>query len=1122
MGLYEISRISRLNQAIYRHPFTVSNACQRVQTYAARMQSAMDDIRQAGSQTEIKLKIMEMKRLHRQIAENLDLIASRYLGPASEVTATRQRFNTWSTMHLQAAELFQQGRSAQAKALLDAEDDRQGQAAQESVRALRAFAFAKAQEFQDLSQHALSRAMLVLAVAVAASLVLAGLLVFLLARSILRPLGQVAAQSEALAAGQPVPPFSYRASDELGRLGASLRMLLSELVGETRSLKEHIPAVLWTADRELTLTFVNSEAASLAQALTGLPLENIVGSLKVGEAFRDSQELTPLLAAEVLDQGVDREAMVGFAHNGREVHLQQVIAPVRDLDGRVTGVMGVGLDISRRLEMEQDLTQREERYRTLVQNVPGAVYRCLNDEHWTMVFVSEAIEDITGYPASDFIGNQARSFESIIHPEDRAMVRQGVEEALSQGVPFTMEYRIVCAGGTERWIFEKGSEVRGERGELLYLDGVHLDITERKLAERARQRSETLYAALFERAGDAILLMIAEGDESGLIVAANQAAEKVHGYGPGELVGLQIRQLNLSERRDKVADRLRRIMAGNWVRQEVTHRRKDGSLFPLEINAGLVELDGDRYILAVERDISERKRAEAERAEREARFRELFSNMSSGVAIYRPSKDGQEFYFQDINPAGLRMGNQSLDAVVGCEVREVYPAVEEIGLLDVFKRVWATGQPESHPVTMYQDERVALWVENYVCRLPSGEVVAIYDDLTKVKQEERERAKLEGQVRQNQKLEALGTLAGGIAHDFNNILSAIMGYAELAREGVTPDSEAADDLDQVLLASDRAKNLVGQILSFARRSTEPRSPMDLGPIIKESFKLLRASVPATVEMNLREPLTKDKVDADPVQMHQLIMNLCTNAAHAMEQDGGTLEVALDRVDLGPEEAAGYAGLEPGFYVRLLVSDTGVGMDPETRRRIFEPFFTTKEPSQGTGMGLAVVHGIVQGHNGAITVYSEPGNGTVFHVYLPVHRGEAKSLEAQLLPQGLEGDESILFLDDEPALAELGERVLTRLGYRVRSFTSPREAWEAFQKAPDSFDLVVSDYTMPKMTGQELAGLIMELRPEMPVIICSGFNRLLDETWLRRLGVRAVLSKPLVARELAGTIREILD
>ncbi|MCF8034132.1 MAG: PAS domain S-box protein [Desulfarculaceae bacterium] len=1247
LGLFEVNRISQINRALYEHPFTVSNATQRLETNAVRMQVALERMLLAGELKDLQKQIELLKETHRQVAADLETVNRQYLGPRRDVARARTSFDRWMGLHRQVAGLLAAGDRRQAVVLLDQFNQSQAEKSQRAAEVLRAYAYNKAEEYLEQSQESLTVAKMVLAAAVVAAVLIAGLLTFWLIRSIMRPLGQVAALAENMAEGRPAAPVQYLARDELGRLAASLRALLSGLVGESRSLREHIPAVLWMADRELRLTFLNPQAVQLASALTGLPPDQIEGRLSVEQALPDREDLTSLLALDAMEHGLEREAEVDYLLNGRELHLQQVISPLRDLDGRVTGVMGVGLDISHRREMERalaesesqfrraimaapqpimiyaeggkviqvnqawtrisgyparqldtvehwtslaydkdgprvsrevgelfgtldgpqnqgeytvraadgrelvwefssaplgslpdgrrlmlsiasDVTQRkkaeaaigaaEERFRTLVENVPGAVYRCSHDDQWTMVFVSEAIEEITGHPASDFIHNRVRSFESVVHPDDREAVRAEVEEALAQDRPFTMEYRALHAGGGLRWIFEKGSAVRDEQGGFLCLDGVMLDITEQKLAEQARQRSEALYTTLFERAGDGIFLMEAEGEQTGRIFSANRSAERSHGYGPGEMEGLNIRELVVKN----VPGRLKQALAGEWLHFEVDHFRRDGSIFPLEVSVGLVELGGERFLVAMDRDISERRRAENERRERDIRFGEVFNNMSSGVAIYRPSPDGQKFIFQDINPAGLRMTGRSLDEVVGAEVREVFPSVEDMGLLDVFKRVWASGEPEHMPVTLYQDQAVSLWVENYVCKLPGGEVVAIYDDLTQVKNEEQERSRLENQLRQTQKLEALGTLAGGIAHDFNNILAAVMGYAELARDGVPASSPARDDIEQVMVASERARNLVRQILSFARRSQEPRSPMSLTPVVKETFKLLRATVPSTVEMKLSENLAADQVDADPVQMHQMIMNLCTNAAQAMEGRGGNLTLSMDRLELDPETAASYADLEPGAYMLLSVADDGPGIPAEIMGRIFEPFFTTKEPDQGTGMGLAVVHGIVQAHGGAVTVYSEPGQGTTFHVYLPVYTGATGRTRVEAVPEALKGSERVLFVDDEPALAELGRRILGGLGYQVEEFTSPREAWKAFAARPEDFDLVVSDYTMPKMTGRDLAAKITNLSPGTPVIICSGFNPQIDQEWLTRLGVSSLLNKPLVARELAEAIRRALD
>ena len=373
-------------------------------------------------------------------------------------------------------------------------------------------------------------------------------------------------------------------------------------------------------------------------------------------------------------------------------------------------------------------------------------------------------------------------------------------------------------------------------------------------------------------------------------------------------------------------------------------------------------------------------------------------------------------------------------------------------------------------------------------------------------------------------MEAIGTLAGGIAHDFNNILMAIMGYADLALEDLPKDSPSAESLEQVLVASERAKSLVRQILSFSRREKPDKAPLEVANLVGEVFSLLRASIPTTVEMRLQEPLAHDQVLADPVQIQQVIMNLCTNAAQAMEQRGGVLRVELKRVELDSETAATYALLEAGSYLCLSVSDTGVGISREVMNRIFEPFFTTKDAAQGTGMGLAVAHGIAVAHGGMITVYSEPGKGSNFNVYLPVYGGADQwPQEPSPTPGEFRGDgERVFFVDDEPALAYLGRRMLGGLGYQVRSFDKPNEALEAFLAQPEACDLLISDYTMPKMTGVELGAAFLKKRPELPVIVCTGFNNQLREDRARRQGIKLVLYKPLARLDLAKAVRRALQ
>ncbi len=386
---------------------------------------------------------------------------------------------------------------------------------------------------------------------------------------------------------------------------------------------------------------------------------------------------------------------------------------------------------------------------------------------------------------------------------------------------------------------------------------------------------------------------------------------------------------------------------------------------------------------------------------------------------------------------------------------------------------------------------------------------------------EEERTRLQEQLVQAQKMEAIGTLAGGIAHDFNNILGAISGYTELLQMDAAPDTPTRARIDQVLKATARAKGLVDQILAFSREGEHEEKPIDMAMVVKEVLNLLRASIPTTIEIQRNIEANGAMVLADPTQIHQLIMNLCTNAAHAMEETGGILEVGLQVVSLNRGGPSALRELPPGSYVMLWVRDNGHGMSQEIMDRIFDPYFTTKEKGVGTGLGLSVVHGIVNRHKRAITVESQLGEGTLFTVYFPrVHMESLEGEDTVDLPQGR--GERILLVDDEVMIAEVEKEMLTRLGYRAFSVTSPLAALEAFREGPEQFDLVLTDQTMPGMTGEMLAREIMAIRTDMPVILCTGYSHLITEEKAKASGIRRLIMKPLVIRDLAETVRSVLD
>ena len=400
-------------------------------------------------------------------------------------------------------------------------------------------------------------------------------------------------------------------------------------------------------------------------------------------------------------------------------------------------------------------------------------------------------------------------------------------------------------------------------------------------------------------------------------------------------------------------------------------------------------------------------------------------------------------------------------------------------------------------------------------------ILTITRDISELKSAQEEREKLKTQLIQAQKMEAIGTLAGGIAHDFNNILGAIIGYAEMALYDTQEDTMEHYNIDQVLRAGHRAKDLVKQILAFSRKSEQDKTVISSTPIIKEVLKLLRASLPTTIEIKQDIEPNPDPIFADPTQIHQVIMNLCTNSAHAMEDSGGILQVSLSNFELTARRASQHSELNPGPYVKLSISDTGNGMDAVTMSRIFDPYFTTKEQDKGTGMGLAVVHGIVKGHGGGIHVESAPGEGTRFDILFPIMRKQitSETEELKTLPSG---NEHILFIDDEDFLIDLGKNMLKKLGYRVEARTQPVEALEVFRAAPDKFDLVISDMTMPNMTGDTLATELMKIRPDLPVIICTGYSERIDDQRAQELRIKGLMMKPFTIRGLSKTVRNALD
>jgi len=544
------------------------------------------------------------------------------------------------------------------------------------------------------------------------------------------------------------------------------------------------------------------------------------------------------------------------------------------------------------------------------------------------------------------------------------------------------------------------------------------------------------------------------------------------------------------------------------------------------------EQTGNLYLRETEelsRLIRWRQQAEKELRESEERFRFLAEKMAD--IIWTVNLNFQTTY---VSPSIEKIlgftpeerKRQTLEEMITPDSLEKVQRM----FLEEFRRDEAGNDDPDRSVTVeveyYRKDGSTVWLENKVkaMRDGSGRIEGIYGvsrDITDRKTAEKEKIKLQSQLQQVQKMESIGTLAGGIAHDFNNILGIIVGNTELAMDDIPEWHSARRNLKEILTSSIRARDIVKQILAFSLQSPQEKKPVRIIPIIKESLKLLRSSIPATIRIHQSISSDSDTVLADPVQINQVLINLCINAVHAMGDKGGVLEVGLEDVELDSGDAIQYHDLPSGKYVRLTVSDTGHGIESMLLKRIFDPYFTTKGVGKGSGMGLSVVHGIVKSHGGCVAVNSEPGKGTVFNVLFPCVEDKPEP-EVEISIEIPRGKGKILFVDDEKAIIDIMQPMIERLGYEVSVRTSSIEGLEAFRANPNRFDLVITDFTMPNMTGMELAKALFKLRSDIPVILCTGYSEHINEDKAKRSGIRAFVVKPVVLSEIASTIRKVLD
>jgi PAS domain S-box-containing protein len=644
---------------------------------------------------------------------------------------------------------------------------------------------------------------------------------------------------------------------------------------------------------------------------------------------------------------------------------------------------------------------------------------------------------------------------------------------------------------------------------------LQLEINERKRAEE-RLKAASLYATtLIEASLDPLVTIRRDGK----IMDVNRATELVTGVHREKLIGSDFSDYFTEP--EKAKKGYEEVFSKGFVTDyPLAIRNISGKVTEVLYNATVYknvygEVQG---IFAAARDITERKQIEESLREREALLRTVFETLPVGVWI--TDKNGV-----------IIQGNQAGQQIwAGAR----YVGIDQFGeykgwWADTGKRIepeeWAAARAVLKGETSINEE-IEIECFDGSHKIILNSAAPIRDEKQEilgafiVNQDITRRKRSEKALRQIHKMEALGTLAGGIAHDFNNILMPIVINTELALLDTPEGSPILNYLKLVQEAANRGKDLIKQIITFSRQKEQVKVPVEIGPIIKEALKFLRSSIPKSIEIREHLEVAHSTILADPTQIHQILMNLCSNASYAMREKGGILDVSLTAIEVDADMARRHMELNPGSYLRLTVSDTGHGMDKETMEKAFDPFFTTKKPGEGAGMGLAVVHGIVKNYSGAITAYSEVGIGSTFNIFLPMMKSERKIEIPSSEPISM-GNERILLIDDEEIQIRSVQPMLERLGYKVIGKTDAIQALEIFRTQPDTFDLVITDQTMPHMTGRELAEKILRIRPDIPIILCTGFSEVIHEEEAKAMGIREFVMKPFSANEMAERIRKAI-